>query len=385
MRSWIKPAAALSLAAAVLLGGCRASKQEESETVREQIEAQCMAIAQVCREAYLAGEKTPAEYPEGTYSLTQNGIDGVEECLIGAGYPTLDTQAGYPQHLANPEAVDSFWAQVQAGEAARLQFFQVLESGGFSCVTLCYDGTAGQCYLMDVAFDAEGQPTVSFWEERQVYDWELTENRRFYYQIRPCDGHGVDYSVLRLEPVDRELWDLTQAYIAPVGYLKTNLFLCDWDETDFGQLSFNDVFEYLYAGDAGSADFPRHTDPYYAMVPAAVFEEAVLPYFAISQQELRERAMYDEETDSYPWKPLESFDYVGFRFLEQEVTAWEANPDGTITLTVNVSYPEEKLDTLFRHEVTIRPLEDGGFQYVSNRVTEQTARGMPSAQPRLEE
>ena len=44
--------------------------------------------------------------------------------------------------------------------------------------------------------------------------------------------------------------------------------------------------------------------------------------------------------------------------------AWQA----TITLTVNVVYPYAGDSKVYSHEVTVRPLDNGGVQYVSNRI-----------------
>ncbi len=41
---------------------------------------------------------------------------------------------------------------------------------------------------------------------------------------------------------------------------------------------------------------------------------------------------------------------------------------GTDTLLVNVVFPAEDDSRVYAHEVVVRPLEDGGVQYVSNRV-----------------
>lgn len=42
-----------------------------------------------------------------------------------------------------------------------------------------------------------------------------------------------------------------------------------------------------------------------------------------------------------------------------------------------------KTDCLFAHEVTVRPLENGRFQYVGNKVTYQTEYGLPFCEPRI--
>lgn len=48
---------------------------------------------------------------------------------------------------------------------------------------------------------------------------------------------------------------------------------------------------------------------------------------------------------------------------------YQVNTDGTITLTVQALSTDLKTDCLFAHEVTVRPLENGRFQYVGNKVT----------------
>lgn len=44
------------------------------------------------------------------------------------------------------------------------------------------------------------------------------------------------------------------------------------------------------------------------------------------------------------------------------------NSDGTSSLTVNVVFPYGGVSKVYAHELVIRPLEDGGGQYVSNKI-----------------
>ena len=54
-----------------------------------------------------------------------------------------------------------------------------------------------------------------------------------------------------------------------------------------------------------------------------------------------------------------------------------------MTLTVQMLSTDLKMDCLFAHEVTVRPLKKGNFQYVGNRITYQTEYGLPYSVPRL--
>ena len=50
------------------------------------------------------------------------------------------------------------------------------------------------------------------------------------------------------------------------------------------------------------------------------------------------------------------------------MVGYEENDDGTIALTVHVVFPYEGLSKVYAHEVVVRPMEEGGVQYVSNRI-----------------
>ena len=51
-----------------------------------------------------------------------------------------------------------------------------------------------------------------------------------------------------------------------------------------------------------------------------------------------------------------------------EVIGFTENGDGTLTLTANVVFPYVGDSKVYAHEVVVRPLENGGVQYVSNRI-----------------
>ena len=162
-----------------------------------------------------------------------------------------------------------------------------------------------------------------------------------------------------------------------------NLFLCNWREGDWGDLSFNDLFEYLYEKDRGERF--EWSDLSSFMLPAELFESTVLPYFQISLEKFRKASGYDAEADAYPWRPVFGDDLTTWKYpmCEPEVVSRTRNSDGTLTLTVQVYSRELKTDRLFTHEVTVRLLENGGFQYTANRVTYVSDRGLPPSMPRF--
>lgn len=339
--------------------------------LRYRLKSELSEIAKICGDLYMA---------ERMDRYSRETIDTVEARLTEAGYATVDTDAVYPDYLANPEGLRRFCA----GEGDTQTVLHVREDGGIWHSFFVRRPEQMLCVLTKIGWDGENTAYVETCESLPVYEMELAEWDTFYYRLYPAnDPHYIDYNQLRLTPVERELYDLNREYIRPVGYEMVNLFLCDWQEGDWGDLSFNDLFEYLYEKDRGER-FEWGGLPT-LMLPAELFEDTVVPYFQISLEDFRKASGYDAEADAYPWRPVFGDDLTTWKYpmCEPEVVGQTQNSDGTLTLTVQVHSPELKTDRLFTHEVTVRPLENGGFQYTANQVTYVSDRGLPPAMPRF--
>ena len=218
--------------------------------------------------------------------------------------------------------------------------------------------------------------------------WDMTYNADFIYRDLYLDRHWDAAHLLRLHPVDKPMYDLTMKYILPIGYHNVNLFLLDWSSDDYGNLCFNDLLDYLYRLKYNdylyARDYPRYTTPYsYSAIPAKLFEDTIVPYFDISMEEFRERALYDAENDIYPWQDISCDNVLYFPSLIPEVTECIEIDDSTKKLIVNVMCPDYQTDKLFVHEVTIRVLSDGEYQYIGNQITYRSDINIPSPQARI--
>lgn len=210
----------------------------------------------------------------------------------------------------------------------------------------------------------------------------------FIYQDEYLDRHWDAAHLLRLHSVDRTLYDLTLKYILPIGYHNVNLFLVGWETGDYGKLCFNDLLEFLYRIKFNdflyAKDYPLYTTSYsYSAIPAKLFEDTILPFFDISIDELRERALYDAENDIYPWQDISCGNVLYYPSLVPEVTEYKEVDEHTIKLIVNVACPDYQTDKLFVHEVIIRFLDDGSYHYIGNQIIYQSDIALPSPQPRI--
>lgn len=379
-----KGIAACLIALCLLLCACGAPGAGQERDIQKR----CRQIVSLYRDLYDSAQKEPAADRWEEQTLSQQSIDAIEARLLERGLDVIDSSADCPGYFVNAEHFRQFWDSVQRDEKASQEVIAIRDSGALSYRLLTHqDGTT---YVYSLVYSLAGDEDPDY-EMHQVYGAELTEQGNFYYRINPEDDcHYANYTLIRLQKPDQELWELYSKYILAGGYTATNIFLTDWTEDDFSPLCFNDLWEYVYRYRTGTQFWPdgcaydKSRNCY--LIPAAEFESAVLPFFKLDAQTLRQLADYDAQTDSYPWRQVESNDYafyLSYYTIEPEVTACRTNADGTLALTVEARSTDLGIDCLFSHEVTVRPMEDGGFQFVGNRVLSQTEKGLPYYEPRL--
>lgn len=184
---------------------------------------------------------------------------------------------------------------------------------------------------------------------------------------------GVEENTaLRVQPLDETCRELTRKYLAPISFEQNNMFIVDWSEDDFGELNFYDMYDILYQKENGEyvpyvADDNLGVGAVYR-IPKEEFESVIMTYFNIDSETLQSKTVYYSEDSTYEYKPrgFEEVEYPEYPY--SEVVGFTENSDGTITLTANVVFPYAGDPKVYAHEVVVRPLEDGGVQYVSNRI-----------------
>ena len=369
------------------LAGCHQEGWSEEKTER-QIQKRCQELVRMYRELYASAEKREPENRWERPLLAQSSIDTIEDRLLGEGLPVLDSDEVVPAYLPTGADFLSFLEAVRQGRDASQEVLSIRASGDLGYQLFSFENGRLVVYSAVVPLEEGVEPVF---EVHPVLDWELTDRGNFYYSIYPrWDKHYVAYSLLRLEAPEKALWELTRSYIEAGGYVGSNLFLTDWTEEDFGKLCFNDLWEYLYRYEHGTQFSPEGyrycTRGRYFEIPGEEFEEIILPYFGIDQTTLRRLAGFDRERNAYPWHQIQSEEVVSilqYYTMEPEVTAYRENADGTISMTVQVLSTDLKTDCLFSHEVTVLPLENGGFHFVGNRMISQGEKGIPYCENRL--
>ena len=181
-----------------------------------------------------------------------------------------------------------------------------------------------------------------------------------------------EHTALRVLPLDETCRELNRKYILPVGYEQNNIFLTDWNEEDFGELDFYDIFDNFYPFLYGKAVLYVADDNLGVgatyQIPEDVFENVITAHFKIDRETLRRKTTYFLDDATYGYRPRGFYEVEYPDIPYPEVVSYTENEDGTITLIVNAVYPNGNTSVAYSHRTVIRPLDGDCFQYVSNQM-----------------
>ena len=377
--SWKSGLAVISFVLMLSVSGCSDAPPEEdtvSETVidiqaiPEDSKENAEEIINICIDLY----KKAAE--ENRIADLET-IRSIVNCLGENGYPAVDSRNQI--NMTDPEKVVEFCEKVDAQEEAEITILEVSYLGGFVKYDLhTKDGNVDvvRSYYKYENGDIQREVTGNY----QAEYWNYTEEGYLMFSgvwfseelyVLTLSG-AEEHTALRVQPLDETYRELSRKYLLPIGFEQNNMFIVDWNEDDFGELNFYDMFDLLYPKVYGT-NIPYVADDNLGVgavyqIPKDDFERVILPYFDIDSETLQSKTIYNAEDKTYEYKPrgFEEVEYPEYPY--SEVIGFTENGDGTLTLTANVVFPYVGDSKVYAHEVVVRPLENGGVQYVSNRI-----------------
>ena len=293
------------------------------------------------------------------------------------GYAAVDCENRVD--MTQMQSVMDFCDSVENQKEAEVTIIQVSSLGGFSVYHLQTENGVvhvKRCYYgyKDGIMKSEDEG------EYQTNHWRYTDDGYLMFSGTYFSeelyvltlSSAEEHVAFRILPLDAKCRELNEKYLLPIGYELNNMFLVDWNEDDFGELNFYDMFDLLYPK-LHNEKFPYVADDNLGIgavyhIPKTEFENVIMEYFNIDSETLQSKTVYDSEDSTYEYKPrgFEEVEYPEYPY--SEVIGYTENSDGTITLTANVVFPYSGNSKVYAHEVVIRPLEDGRVQYVSNRI-----------------
>ena len=376
---WKSGLAAISFVLILSISGCSDAPPEENtvletvidvQDIQEKSEEDADEIISVCIDLYGKAE-------EENKLADLETIRSIVNRLGENGYSAVDSRNQI--NMTEPEKVVEFCEKVDAQEEAEITILEVSYLGGFVKYDLhTKDGNVDvvRSYYKYENGDIQREVTGSY----QAEYWNYTEEGYLMFSgvwfseelyVLTLSG-AEEHTALRVQPLDETYRELSRKYLRPIGFEQNNMFIVDWSEDDFGALNFYDMYDILYPKVNGQY-VPYIADDHLAVsavyrIPKEEFESVIMKYFNIDSETLQSKTVYCSENSTYEYKPrgFEEVEYPEYPY--SEVVDFTENSDGTITLTANVVFPYAGDSKVYAHEVVVRPLEDGGVQYVSNQI-----------------
>ena len=376
---WKSGLAAISFVLILSISGGSDAPPEENtvletvidvQDIQEKSEEDADEIISVCIDLY---EKAEEENKLADLETIRSIVNRLGE----NGYTAVDNKNQID--MTHAEQVKRFCKMVDAKEKAEITIIDIDDLGGFIKYDLqTKDGNVD--VIRSYYEYKDGAIQRNHIGTYQAEDWNYTEEGYLMFsgiyfseELYALTLSGMEeHTALRVEPLDERCRELSRKYLLPISFERNNMFIVDWSEDDFGELNFYDMYDILYRKENGeyvpcAADDNLGVGAVYR-IPKDEFESVIMKYFNIDSETLQSKTVYDSKDSTYEYKPrgFEEVEYPEYPY--SEVVGFTENSDGTITLTANVVFPYSGNSKVYVHEVVVRALEDGGVQYVSNRI-----------------
>lgn len=376
---WKSGLAAISFVLILSISGCSDAPPEENtvletvidvQDIQEKSEEDADEIISVCIDLY---EKAEEENKLADLETIRSIVNRLGE----NGYTAVDNKNQID--MTHAEQVKRFCKMVDAKEKAEITIMDIDDLGGFIKYDLqTKDGNVD--VIRSYYEYKDGAIQRNHIGTYQAEDWNYTEEGYLMFsgiyfseELYALTLSGMEeHTALRVEPLDERCRELSRKYLLPISFERNNMFIVDWSEDDFGELNFYDMYDILYRKENGeyvpcAADDNLGVGAVYR-IPKDEFESVIMKYFNIDSETLQSKTVYYSKDSTYEYKPrgFEEVEYPEYPY--SEVVGFTENSDGTITLTANVVFPYSGNSKVYVHEVVVRALEDGGVQYVSNRI-----------------
>ena len=376
---WKSGLAAISFVLILSISGCSDAPPEKDtvletvidvQDIQEESEEDADEIISVCIDLY---EKAEEENKLADLETIRSIVNRLGE----NGYTAVDNKNQID--MTHAEQVKRFCKMVDAREKAEITIIDIDDLGGFIKYDLqTKDGNVD--VIRSYYEYKDGAIQRNHIGTYQAEDWNYTEEGYLMFsgiyfseELYALTLSGMEeHTALRVEPLDERCRELSRKYLLPISFERNNMFIVDWSEDDFGELNFYDMYDILYRKENGeyvpcAADDNLGVGAVYR-IPKDEFESVIMKYFNIDSETLQSKTVYYSKDSTYEYKPrgFEEVEYPEYPY--SEVVGFTENSDGTITLTANVVFPYSGNSKVYVHEVVVRALEDGGVQYVSNRI-----------------
>lgn len=353
-----------------------------SNRERKEAEADCKKMMNLIWESYREADKGHAS----NVVISEEVMGQMADKLKSTGYP-VTTTAVY-SNMENYKKLEDFLNTSMAGISGSAVVYEIHSDGGMGRYKYFYDGKDMYVLSAKAAWSGDNKPVVPYISYTRMKKWRLTEKGWFCYELCVPEYPEVTEimngsRLFRVRPMTEENRRMSEKCVLGLGYQGNNLLCSNWDPDHMERLDYNGMYEYLYVMKYQER-FPFGAYP--KGIPKEEFEHLIMEYLPITAEEIRNYAVFDEENQTYEWAELSCINYAPAYFGTSvpEVTHIKKNREGALTLTVDAVCDMILCgDAVITHELTVRFMEDGSFQYLGNKILDDGIKDIPDYQYRI--
>ena len=354
---------AMILIVLIVFTGCGQNriteKEEKKETVESEMNAEVKKTAQTFRSVYMK-EKSELN--------TLKAKRKIINCLEEKGYAAVDCDNQID--MVNREKVEEFCKAAEKEEQAAVDIVVVFDEGEIIQYHLESMNGKINVRLCQVKWK-DNSPQANYYDEYEAYEWKYTEKGYlFLEEYHPPGFDGAPGETgFRVQPLDKTCRELNRKYVMPLGYALNNLLITNWDNQNYTELDFYDLYEKMYYMKYGKqVPYEANYGGVEYEVPEDEFEEVIKTYLPFSNTEIEKGTFYNSDNKTFRYRPRGLYDCEFPYEPYPEVISYEKLQDGTLKLTIEAVWEIRMLDQAITSELMIKPMEDGSFQYLSNKV-----------------
>ena len=358
---------ALLVICVMVLSGCgKTTPEEKSEETVQDIQQKEIAddfeeLMEGTRELY---EKVAENKLLDSLEFQKQVIDYLGQ----KGYAAVDMKDQVD--MVHSEQVETYCEKAKRGESADVVIYSVIEQGGVVRYELHTDGDDMDAIVSTVRW-TDNKPCMIYYHKFKVHSWKYTEKGYlFLEEYHPPGFDGAPGETgFRVQPLDKTCRELNRKYVMPLGYALNNLLITNWDNQNYTELDFYDLYEKMYYMKYGKqVPYEANYGGAEYEVPKDEFEEVIKTYLPFSNSEIEKGTFYNSDNRTFRYRPRGLYDCEFPYEPYPEVISYEKLQDGTLKLTIEAVWEIRMLDQAITSELMIKPMEDGSFQYLSNKV-----------------
>ena len=342
----------------------------------------CEEIMGIVRDIY-------SEYngiQEADQNTAEQMMNRMKEIIKQNGNPVIGSD--HYSVMDNYQKMEQFLKSAEQEEKGSVILYEADTDGGITRKEYSYDGKEMSVMSAKMIWSEDTEPVLTYISLSKIKEWAYTENGNFCYELcvpePPEVTEIVDGScIIRVKPLSEECREYSKKYVSTFGYQGNNLLYSNWNAEDMQGLDYNGLYEYFYQMKYGEK-FTAEKEV--VGIPAEEFENVIMTYLPVTKEELKEWAVYDEQSNMFIWERLGCGNYspTHFGLSLPEVTEVRNNEDGTIVLTIHAVCDSVVCnDVVITHELTMKIQDDGTIQYVGNRILDNGIDNIPRYQYRL--